>query len=169
MTLFFPQSTPSDPFISLSYQILLTNCKFSRTSCAFWEIYRFCSFFCKFWLKVEFLHTEWPPFLRVHIKKDLIFLESTSKTIPFFWRPHRMTPLFSTKSYIECPLLLFSDRHLYVTFIFEWRSGVRSHYFLAICRHMHLVRPHYYGMILMFCFCAFYFEGVQYLTLIIYW
>ena len=27
-------------------------------------------------------------------------------------------PLFSTKSYTECPLFLFSGRHLYVTFIF---------------------------------------------------
>ena len=32
-------------------------------------------------------------------------------------------PLFSTKSYTECPLFSFSGRHLYVTFIFECPPG----------------------------------------------
>ena len=38
---------------------------------------------------------------------------------PHFLVPTPNDPLFSTKSYTECPLFLFSGRHLYVTFIFE--------------------------------------------------
>ena len=38
---------------------------------------------------------------------------------PFFLVPTPNDPLFSTKSYTECPLFSFSGRHLYVTFIFE--------------------------------------------------
>ena len=38
---------------------------------------------------------------------------------PHFLVPTPNDPLFSTKSYTECPLFSFSGRHLYVTFIFE--------------------------------------------------
>ena len=81
---FFPQSTPNDPFFPFLYQIQHTNCKFLHTSCAFWEIYKFCgSFnikFAKFWLGVC-------------IKKDPISLEPTEND-PLFSTWHRMLPTF---------------------------------------------------------------------------
>ena len=49
---------------------------------------------------------------------DPHFWESTSES-PHFLGAHTEWPLFSTKSYTECPLFSFSGRHLYVTFIFE--------------------------------------------------
>ena len=63
-------------------------------------------------LEIAFLHTEWPPFLGAHTKKAPIFLVPTPND-----------PLFSTKSYTECPLFSFSSRHLYVTFILECPPG----------------------------------------------
>ena len=45
----------------------------------------------------------------------------------FFLVPTPNDPLFSTKSYTECPLFSFYGRHLYVTFIFECPPGVHMH------------------------------------------
>ena len=51
--------------------------------------------------------------------------EYTPKKDPIFFLVPPNDPYFSTKSYTECPLLLFSSKHLYVTFIFECpREGV---------------------------------------------
>ena len=47
---FFPQYTPNDPFFPLSYQILQTNCKFSRASSAFEKFSNF---------NIEFANLAW--------------------------------------------------------------------------------------------------------------
>ena len=89
---------PSDhtqwpPFFPLSFQILHTNCNFSRASRAFWEIYKFCSTFyikfAKFGLKLHFCTLNDPHFffLSPHQKRSLFLLEHT---YPFFQR--NLTP-----------------------------------------------------------------------------
>ena len=83
------------PFFPLSYQILHTNCKLSRASRSFWEMYKFCRN-----LNIKFANFD----LKLH-----------------FWT-HTENPPFSAKSDTECPLVSFSGRHLYVTFIFECPS-----------------------------------------------
>ena len=122
--LFYADLTPNDPpsffsphpmtpFFPLLYQILHTNCKFSH---AFWEIYKFCGNsnirFANFGLKLHFCTLN-----------DSHFWESTSKKILFFFAPTPNDPLFSVKSYTKCPLLSFSGRHLYITFIFRSPPG----------------------------------------------
>ena len=96
------------PLFPLKYQILHTNCKFLHALHAFREIYKFC---CNFGLKLHFCTLN-------------DFGESTSKKKKkkkktFFFEPTPNDPLFSTKSYTECPVLSFSGRYLYVTIIFE--------------------------------------------------
>ena len=102
---FFLSPHPMTPFFPLSYQILHTNCKCSRALRAFWEIYKLCRNFNINLLILArnciFAHLMTPIFWSPHQKRS-----------HFFWSPHGMTPFFSTKSYSECPLLLFSGRHL---------------------------------------------------------
>ena len=50
---------------------------------------------------------------------------------PHFLVPTPSDPLFSTKSYTECPLFSFSGRHLYVTFIFECPPGIAVNLFIS--------------------------------------
>ena len=124
---FHADLTPNDPHFPLSYQILHTNWKYLGALYAFWEIYTFCDNFkikfANFGLKIAVLHTKWPPFLGIHIKKIFFYL-----IFFFFLSSHRMTPS-SVKSYTECPLLLFSNWHLHVTFIFEYPLENRASFF----------------------------------------
>ena len=85
------------PLFPVSYQILHTNCKFSRALRSFWEICQFCSNFnvkfANFVLKLHFCSLS-----------DPHFWESTSKKDQIFRSQHRMTPLFNLrKSHTECP------------------------------------------------------------------
>ena len=121
--LFSPQ--PMTPLFSLLYQILHTNCKFLRASCAFWEILTNCGDFTikfgHFDLKLHFCTLN-DPILGVHTKGFLVWTPKNGghSEIFFFFVPTKNDPLFSTKSYTERPLLPFSGRHLYVTFILEY-------------------------------------------------
>ena len=49
---------------------------------------------------------------------DPLFWEFHTTKVQFFVDPTPNDSLFSTKSYTECPLFLFSGRHIPVTFIF---------------------------------------------------
>ena len=112
MTNFFPT------FVSnFTYKLQIFACfsRILRNLAILWQFWYKTS---KFWLEIAFLHTEWPPFLGVHTKKDpILFWVSTLNDSPF-----------STKSYTERPLFLFFGRHLYVTFIFECPPGVRGYF-----------------------------------------
>ena len=84
---FFLNPHPVTPIFLLTYQILHTNCKFLRTSHAFWKLYKFCGNFnikfSNFGLKMHFCPLN-----------DPHFWESTSKKSTF-WSPHWMTPFFN--------------------------------------------------------------------------
>ena len=98
---------------------LHTNCKFLCASHAFWEIQQFCGNFnikfANFWMKLHFCKLN-----------DTHFLgESTPKKAPFFlvcfcflFCFHTEWPLYDEILH-QSPLLSFSGRHLYITFIFE--------------------------------------------------
>ena len=119
------------PLSLLSYHDF-TNWKYLGPLCAFWEIYTFCGNFdikfANFGLKIAVLHTNWPPFWGIYIKKIpvsfFLFL------FFFFWAPTEWPLVFSMKSYTEYPLLSFSDQHLCVTFMFECPPGKQSIIFL---------------------------------------
>ena len=69
--LFHAYLTPNDPLFFFNTNF--TNWKYLGALCAFWEIYTFCGNFnikfANFGLKIAVLHTNWPPFLGIHIKK----------------------------------------------------------------------------------------------------
>ena len=107
---FHADLTPNDPLFPLSYQILHTNWKYLGALCAFWEIYTFCDNFkikfANFGLKIAVLHTKWPPFLGIHIKKIFFYLKKKCKkkkmlpqNDPFFSEIlYRMPPTFVLQS-----------------------------------------------------------------------
>ena len=90
------QSTPNDPLFSKfqnKIQIFSTHCKI---------FYQIIAKIGKFSFKFDKIYTKWPPILGSSHQKGLFFLDPTPKA-----------PIFSTKSYTECPLFLFSGRHMY--------------------------------------------------------
>ena len=87
-----------------------TCCKFLHASGAFWEIFKFFSNLNKkFLLEITLLHTKWPP-----------FWGSTSKKIPCFWSPHRMTLFFQQNLTPNAPHFCSPVGTCTVTFIFEF-------------------------------------------------
>ena len=115
MTPFFIQSTPNDPLFStfcIKFYIKVAN--FCALRAHFEKFNDFCCNFnkknCKFCLEIAFLHTEWPPFLRVHIRKAPIFLVPTPND-PFFRRnltpnaPYFRSPVgtCTSLSYLSAP------------------------------------------------------------------
>ena len=54
---------------------------------------------------------------------DPLFLKFTPIKAQFFGFHTYNDPLFSTKSYTECPLFSSSSRHVLVIFIFEYPRG----------------------------------------------
>ena len=114
ITLCFLQSTPSGPLFStfvtnFAYKLYIF-LHFAHILRNFKDLRHFNMKFANFGLKLHFCTLNDPPFLGVHTKKDPFF---------FLFETTPNDPLFSTKSYTECPLLSFSGRHMYATFIFE--------------------------------------------------
>ena len=113
MTPPFPQSTPNDLLFPLLYQNFHKNDANFR-ALGFWEIYQFWDNFnikfANFGLKLNFCTLN-----------DPHFWESTSKKIPLFGA-HTIDPLFSTKSYTECPYF----RSPVGTFISECLPGTTT-------------------------------------------
>ena len=62
------------------------------------------------------VHTH--PLFSTFVSNFTYKLQIFARFAPFFC-PHQMIPLFSMKSYTECPLHSFSGWHLHVTFIFQ--------------------------------------------------
>ena len=129
---FHADLTPNDPLFPLSYQILHTNWKYLGALCAFWEIYTFCSNFkikfANFGLKIAVLHTKWPPFLGIHIKKILfvfafyfIFFLELPQNDPFFSEIlYRMPLTFVLQSALI--------RHFHIRVPPPWKT--EHHFFL---------------------------------------
>ena len=125
---FFLQSTLNDPFVQFCKEFHIEMKKNFRASCAIRKLYNFMSIWAK---KMQIL--AWKFYF--HTLKD-----------PIFWSPHRMTPLFLTKSYTESPLFSYSGRHMYVTFIFKcppphsWSSKGTPQSRGPQCEHAHWTR-----------------------------
>ena len=106
---FHADLTPNDPFFL-----------FRTALCAFWEICTFCGNFniklANFGLQIAVLHTKWPPFLGICIKK--IFFLLLFYLIIFYFELPQNDPFFNEILYRMPPTFVL-QRHLYVTFIFE--------------------------------------------------
>ena len=94
-SIFHADLTPNTPFFHFRIKFN-TNWKYLGK---FWEIYKFCSNFnikfANLGLKITFLHTKWPPFLGIHIKKVFFFF--------FFLSSHRMTSSLNKILYWKPP------------------------------------------------------------------
>ena len=97
---FHADLTPNDPFFL-----------FRTALCAFWEICTFCGNFniklANFGLQIAVLHTKWPPFLGICIKKIfflllfylIIFYSELPQNDPFFNEIlYQMPPTFVLQS-----------------------------------------------------------------------
>ena len=106
------QSTPNDPLFS-KFQHKISN--FSCPSCAFLIYCQFCAKNGKFSLKFDKIFTGMTP-----------ILGSSHKRKPnFFFGFHTYDPLFSTKSYTECPSRFRSPVGTYLSL--SYSSAVLPH------------------------------------------